>query len=131
MPIENAINKLSQEPNAFAQEILDKRKKAIKLIDEMLAQPLESRDSEEANYKTVCEKAVNNLFNKNAKGKELIELLCPGTVNLSPVTSNSEKFAKTYFDSANPLTYLVGYLFASGCALSAENEYDSELDRKE
>ena len=63
----------------------------------------------------------------------MIELLCPGTVMLSPVNSNliSDKFGKTYYDSANPLTFLVGYLFASGCALSAEKEYDSELDRKE
>ena len=136
LPVEDAINKLHEKPNAFAQEILDRRKKAIGLIDDILAQPLEIRDTskDNVNYKTVCEQAINTLFNKNNKGKELITLLCPSTLLLGlsniPINTN-DKFGKTYFESANPLTYLVGYLFASGCALSAESEYDSKIDKKE
>lgn len=83
-PIDEAINKLSEEPNAFAQEILDRRKKAVELIDEILAQPLATKDNKETNYKTICEQAVNDLFNSNKKGKELIELLCPGIFMTSP-----------------------------------------------
>ena len=84
------------------------------------------------NYKTACEQAVNTIFNKNDKGKELIKLLCP--TMLTPGVSSipmDEKFGKTYFGSADPLPYLVGYLFASGCALSAESTYDSKIDKKE
>lgn len=134
LPIEDAMNKLKDTPNAYAQEILDRRKKAINLIDEILAEPLEIRDmsGDNVNYKTACEQAVNTIFNKNDKGKELIKLLCP--TMLTPGVSSipmDEKFGKTYFGSADPLPYLVGYLFASGCALSAESTYDSKIDKKE
>ena len=43
----------------------------------------------------------------------------------------SGKFNDDFFKESNPLNYLVGFLFASGCALSGEREYNSKLDTKD
>lgn len=140
--IDNAIKDISSEKsNAFAQEIKERRQEAIKLIDNILSQPLTFREYEDYSnntidrngneYKLICEEAVNDLFGKG-DGLKLLQLLCPGVQFQNHYgTGMSNTFFKSYFNDPEPLAYLIGYLFASGCALSADKEYAPKVDKKD
>ena len=148
--INEAIKAMTDKaPNAFAKEIRNRRRKAIALIDSMLSKPLTNRDSDletgthngsdnsqpvfdkkDMKYKIVCEKAVNDLFSKD-EGLELMKLLCPGSSIEKIGTGTNNTFINSYFDKPKPLAYMIGFLFASGCALSADKEYNSKVDKKE
>ena len=150
--LNDSIANLKKEDNAYAKEILERRKQAIQLIDKILAKPIEYRDdkyrahrktgfslfhSTTIDYKVVCQKAISNLFYDDEDGKQLIQLLCPtvsiaaGYGTMLDQVFGSGKFNDDFFKESNPLNYLVGFLFASGCALSGEREYNSKLDTKD
>lgn len=139
--IDTAIKEyIDGKSNAYAKEIKERRAKAIKLIDKILAKPLEYRDDDdfvlfndkEKAYKIICEKAVNNIF-AEGDGLELMKLLCPGVTTWAKTggLGISNSFSKLYFNSELPLEYLVGFLFASGCALSADKEYAKKVNKKD
>lgn len=155
--LDDAIANLNKNKNAYAQEILQKRKQAIELIDKILAKPIEYRNdkytsssqkegfswfkSGNIDYRVICQKAISSIFSEDSDGKELLNLLCPnpdtsvdasegyGTFIDSIIGTN--KFSEGYFKDSNPYNYLVGFLFASGCALSGEREYNTKLDTKD
>lgn len=139
----------SKEKNLYAQSIKEKRAKAIELINKILDGPLNYKDGEELEalsrnqYQTASEKAVNAIFIDNKYGQDLIKLLCPtlkikrlkavygANSNMSPSEAADANdydsiFNEKYFKKLNPLTYLAGFLFASGCALSGQEEYKSK-----
>ena len=145
----DAIRNLGKEKNLYAQSIKEKRARAIELINKILDGPINYKDGGGAEsvsrnqYQTASEKAVNAIFVNNKYGKELIELLCPtlkakelkavygAQSNSSPsqaadLDDYDSKFDEKYFKKLNPLTYLAGYLFASGCALSGQEEFKTD-----
>lgn len=138
----NAIRGLndSKDPmekdNAYAEEIKNKRKRALELIDNILQRPLTERSTNGDNglgyYPLTAAKVVNEMFYDDKDGKELIELLFPGIEvkkadstksNSLAGTSDEVKFNKNYFAKPHPLNYLVGFTYAAGCALSGHEEY--------
>ena len=134
----SAIRDLTKEnatDNAYAEEIKSKRKRALRLIDNILKQPLKERtmnDNGLGYYPLTAANVVNEMFYDNKDGKELMELLFPGLeIKKAKVTkgssilgtSNEVKFDKDYFAKPHPLNYLVGYTYAAGCALSGHEEY--------
>lgn len=114
---------------------MTRRKILIELIDKILAKPLtepkmnDDKIQDLSSYKISCERAVNKLFGEG-DGLKLISHLCPGT-DIKKITAFGDNFSKKYFNDPNPLKYLAGLLFASGCALSADREYNSNLEAKE
>ena len=86
MNTEKAIKEyvINNKENAYAKNIIDIRKKAISLIDEILSKPIKMRKYDgdtaikETQYKKACQNVVNDIFVENKEGRELIELLCPG-----------------------------------------------------
>lgn len=139
--VDDAIKKMSEDKkDAFAKEIKTRRTKCIQLIDKILSKPIEYREYDNAsslkrkdNYKKICTQAVNDMFG-NGEGKELLEILCPTTNILKmneTASSLSDDFSKGYFDLANPIAYMIGFLFTSGCALSGNREYASKIKEKD
>lgn len=138
--VDKAIREyINGKSNIYAKEIKERRKKAIELIDKILANPLKYRDdddfiwfnNEENAYKIICERAVNNMFTKG-DGLELLKLLCPGVTSFAEAGLGiNNTFMKSYFNYETPIEYLVGFLFASGCALSADKEYASKVKKKD
>ena len=65
-------------------------------------------------------------------GLELLKLLCPGVTSFAEAGLGiNNTFMKSYFNYETPIEYLVGFLFASGCALSADKEYASKVKKKD
>ena len=148
----DAIRNLNTEENLYAKSIKEKRAKAIELINKILDGPINYRDSvsdmeriSPSFYQTASERAVNAVFYDNKYGRELIELLCPSLkieklkaiygegANTSPsaaahLTEYENKFTEKYFKKLNPLAYLAGYVFASGCALSGAEEFKADAN---
>ena len=146
-PTNTAVRDLTKEDkiaqdNVYAKEIKEKRKKALRLIDNILGKPL-SYDGimdnvPEFTPKVVAD-AVNRMFSEG-DGKALIQLLCPG-LEIKPAkidkgsivtgTNDSLTFNSKYFKDPTPLNYLVGYAYAAGCALSGHEEYriDSTVNK--
>ena len=132
--VNDAISTLTQnQENAFAQEIKDRRIECIKIIDSMLSKPIKTRSMDtnllkrNDNYRKVCVQLTNEIFGEG-EGKKLIETLCPGV----PMTKLSESFnLLKNFNLSNPLSYIAGYLFSSGCALSGNREFASKIDERE
>lgn len=94
----------------------------------MLSKPIDyeknSKDlTRKDSYKKICTEAVNNLFTKG-DGKELLQTLCP-TATLTKMNSITNSLSN--FELANPIQYMIGFLFASGCALSGNREYASGI----
>ena len=149
--LNNIIKNVTKDkPNVFAEEIKKRRKEAIELIDKILSKPLKYRDSDltadytdtmiggsmvqnqkdkDSKYKLICEDAVNGMFG-SGDGLKLIELLCPGMEGFdkNQGTGFCNTFYSSYFTTPEPLAYLIGFLFSSGCALSADKEYNSKLE---
>ena len=134
----------NEEENVYARSIKNKRTRAIYLINKILDGPINYKDGSgdekiaKNNYQIASEAAVNEVFYNNKYGKELIELLCPSlkvkkldaSYNLENTpakhaTLYDDKFNEKYFSKLNPLTFLAGFLFASGCALSGSEQYKS------
>ena len=44
------------------------------------------------------------------------------------LTEYENKFTEKYFKKLNPLAYLAGYVFASGCALSGAEEFKADVN---
>ena len=141
--VDDAIRKVTKDKkDAFAEEIKERRTKCIKLIDSILSKPIQYRDSDQITglngaykradkYKIICEDIVQEMFTKG-EGLELMKLLCPSTDIGSIVgTGLSNSFGKSYFKNTDPLHYLVGFLFASGCALSGNKEYASKVEERD
>ena len=147
-PTNTAVRDLTKEDkraqeNDYAKDIKERRKKALRLIDNILGKPL-SYDGMMDNVPEFTPKvvadAVNRLFFKNEHGKALMKLLCPG-LDIKPAeieegsnmlgTPDKVVFNDKYFAQPNPLNYLVGYAYAAGCALSGHEEYriDSTIDK--
>lgn len=138
--------------NLYAKSIQEKRAKAIELINKILDGPIKYKDNQSdvesvspSCYQTASERAVNAIFVDNKYGKQLIELLCPslkiekldaiygeGTNSAPNDPANlkvyEDKFTEKYFKKLNPLTYLAGFLFAAGCALSGSEGYKSDAN---
>ena len=150
--VNEAISNLDKDKNAYAQEILDKRRKAIELIDKLLAQPITYKNDgrrkmniqdKDINYKSVCKNAVKNLFWDNEDGKELIKLLNGGYSTswidfvedkITDEVFGSDEFSGSSFNNSyttSVYNYLSGYLFAAGCALSAKREYGGKVDNED
>ena len=140
--VDDAIRKITKDKkDAFAEEIKERRTKCIKLIDTILSKPIQYRDTDQSknsiggykdpDYKIICEDIIQEMFTKD-EGLELIKLLCPSVdIGKKVGTGFSNSFGKSYFKDTNPLHYLVGFLFASGCALSGNKEYASKVDEKD
>lgn len=144
----DAISQLNVEDNRYAFDVKQKRTKAIQLINEILAEPMDYVDSIDGlmektmpnSYQTPVEITLNKIFLNNKAGKELLTLLCPSlemeSLKATYDSMNSDygtsfkldydkTFNKKYFKKTNPLAYLAGYLFAAGCAMSGEEQYKS------
>lgn len=145
-------------PNIFADEIKKMRIKAINLIDNILSKPIKYRENKLKDYfkksyeggaavstiitpyyKAICEEAIGTIFGSD-DGQELLKLLCHGEIDWTDLTDtedpliatkNTGKFNKKYFKSPKLPNYLVGFLFACGCALSADKEYATKIDKKD
>lgn len=141
--VDDAIRKISDDnKDAFAEQIKERRTKCIELIDKILAKPLTYRDSDENKngngvggaqersdyYKIICEKAVDEMFGKD-EGLQLLQMLCPTATVEKAGWSIRDTFGKSYFKDSNPLSYMIGFLFSSGCALSGNKEYASKIDK--
>lgn len=124
--------------NVYAEEIKQKRAKALRLIDNILLQPLSmfnNLDNGLGYNPKIAVDVVNELFYNNKHGKALMELLFPG-LEIKPAEvirgsdylgiSDSVSFGKDYFKNVTPLNFLVGYTYAAGCALSGHEEYRSK-----
>lgn len=141
-PTNNAIRDLSKpedtiaQNNSYAKEIKEKRAKALRLIDNILNKPLTEYSTTIDNglgfYPKSIAEVVNDMFYNNEYGKALMELLCPGVkIKKADITkgsvvtgmSDEVQFSEKYFSKPHPLNYLVGYAYASGCALSGHEEY--------
>lgn len=125
--------------NAYADQIKDLRKKALRLIDDMLTQPLTSSapiNNDVGFEEGIAVNAVNNMFSQG-KGKELMELLFPGMqIQKAPMnkggsqmlgTPDKAEFNKKYFSKPQPLNFIVGFLYSAGCAISGHEEYNSNV----
>lgn len=120
--------------NAYAKEIKEIRKKALRLIDNILLKPINDYgdlDNGPGYTPLLTAEVVNKMF-AEGDGKALMELLFP-TVEIKPATvskgsemlgtGDSVIFNKKYFKTPTPLNFLVGYTYASGCALSGHEEF--------
>ena len=141
-PTNTAIRDLTKEDtvsssNSYAKEIKEKRKQALRLIDNILGKPLSYNgimdNVPEFSPKKVAE-TVNRMF-AEGDGKALIELLCPGIeVKAAKIEGGSNVlgtpdkvvFNEKYFNEPTPLNFLVGYAYAAGCALSGHEEFRAE-----
>lgn len=117
--------------NAYAKRIIDKRKKAIRLIDNILAMPMQKLNDENKNdIWKACIRATNDLFNSDY-GKELMQILCPighQSRKMSEMLQQGESVfaSETLLDDVKNeliVRYTAGFLYASACARSAENTY--------
>ncbi|MGL4877956.1 hypothetical protein [Paraclostridium dentum] len=133
-----AIRNLLQEKNLYAKEVKTLRANAIKAIDAILDKPLKYRNGEGEPlgfYQRTCEIAVNNMFDSE-EGKDLLDILFYGMNfkklnNGFPSAGTSDfdienSFGKNYFKYTDPLKYMAGFLYASGCALSGSEEFRSQ-----
>lgn len=124
--------------NVYAEDIKKRRKDALRLIDNILLQPLSMFNNLdnglEYNPKIAVD-VVNELFYNNKDGKALMELLFPGLpIKKAKVSTGSNylgiadsvSFNKDYFKNVTPLNFLAGYTYAAGCALSGHEEYRSK-----
>lgn len=122
---------INKKANVFANEIVDIRKQAIKLIDKILNKPLTNRAPENnliEYYKLSCEEAINDMFSEG-DGRKLIELLCPGTtVKKATSLVNGMEFSKYYFKEPLPLNYLTGFAYGVGSALTGQREFKDKVD---
>lgn len=133
----NETMKDANVKNVYTEEIKKKRAEALRLIDDILLQPLSLNNSNNGlGYNPqIAIDVVNELFYNNKKGKQLIELLFPGieikpakTINSSDyLMIDKTNFGKDYFKNISPLNFLAGYTYASGCALSGHEEYKSNI----
>lgn len=119
--------------NYYAKEIKKYRKEALRLIDDILQKPMLTINQEASDNiigvtpNTVID-VVNTLFYDNESGKKLIQKLCPGIeIEKANALTMDNIFQSSYFNKPNPLNYIAGYAYASGCALSGNEEYKSNI----
>ena len=123
----------ADKSNQYAQDIFNKRKETIELIDSILSEPIDYKlfsrgeykdpfQNEEEELLVFFNKVVKNFFKEYEKGNQLLKLLCPideydknvrADWNWATEQAMAEDVHKT-----RPLGFLLIFLMAAACVQS-------------
>lgn len=122
-----------EQSNAYAEDILQLRKDAINLINNILSRPINYNPPTETYLNSTgpmvqITHTLERMFMKDEDGKALMKLLCPldnlwGPKNDIHITDNGTPNGEKYFKTPNILRYIAGFVYAAGCAATAQEEF--------
>ena len=122
-----STSKEEEKEDKYAEEVFEKRKKAIELIDTILSEGIpynrltKNKDVDPRWYRTdPFNDAVKELFRDTEAGAELLKLMCPlgdiEEINNFKWEKHDEYFSK--LQKPRVLNYLQHFLHAAACTLS-------------
>ena len=122
----------NEENNQYIKDVYNIRAKCIRLINSILSGPIVSSSDKKSNDVLGCiNDAVDNVFG-SGDGAKLLDLLCPikgvagwteNKVEMSQTNDPRLRLTTEYFNYANPLRWMKGFLFALACVRSGQNDY--------
>lgn len=119
--------------NQYAKDIFNKRKKAIELIDSILAEPINFKKFSRGEYNHLFQneeeelliffnKVTEEFFKDYDKGKQLLEMLCPFDGFDKGVRAgwfwNTDEATEEDVNKNRPLGFLFIFLLAAACTQS-------------